>query len=348
MDVMISYNAVRVTSTVKRKQMKGEQRPLRRAGRHLLPSTKEENGVNDWSGPEPLAGGSVRNPILSNAVERNRTERAVDRRPWGNVLGVPRVSIRMAHDLNGETAVITGGASGIGRATAQLFAENGAAVIIADVRREPRQGGKPTHEAIRDSGGSAEFVECDVRSIDDLETIASAAVSEYGSLDVLVNAAGVLEYLMATEVDETDYDRVMDVNLKGVFFGCQIALDRMLDQPDGGQIVNVSSVAGLAANAGVALYCMSKAGVANLTRALAVEYGPEDIRVNAVNPGIIETAMTKQDSDTVSKRTDDTPLRRDGKPEEVAEAICFLASDASRYVTGHNLVVDGGHTASYN
>jgi NAD(P)-dependent dehydrogenase (short-subunit alcohol dehydrogenase family) len=254
----------------------------------------------------------------------------------------------MARELDGETAIVTGGASGIGRATAQLLAEEGASVVVADVRREPREGGKPTHETIADAGGSAEFLECDVRSIDDLETVAAAAVSEFGSLDVLVNAAGVIGYLQATDVDEADYDRVMDVNLKGVFFGCQAALDRMVDQPEGGRIVNVSSVAGLAANAGVALYCMSKAGVANLTRALAVEYGPEDVRVNAVNPGIIETAMTRQDSNTVGERTDETPLRRDGKPEEVAEAIRFLASDASRYVTGHNLVVDGGVTASYS
>lgn len=254
----------------------------------------------------------------------------------------------MAHDLNGETAVVTGGASGIGRATAQVLAEYGAAVVVADIRREPREGGKSTHEIIADTGGSAEFVECDVRSRDDLEAVASAAVSEFGSLDMLVNAAGVIGYHPATAVDEVDYDRVMDVNLKGVFFGCQAALNRVLDQPEGGRIVNVSSVVGLTGNAEVALYCMSKAGVANLTRALAVEYGPEDIRMNAVNPGIIETAMTKEDTDTAGARVDQTPLRRDGAPGEVADAILFLASDASRFVTGHNLVVDGGITASYS
>ena len=253
----------------------------------------------------------------------------------------------MGHDMADETAIVTGGASGIGRATARHLAQRGANVIVADVREDPRQGGEPTHQAILDAGGEAEYVNCDVRSSDDLEAVVTAAVSNFDSLDVLVNAAGVIEYLPATAVKERDYDHVMDINLKGVFFGCQAALEKMREQSGSGRIVNVSSVAGLAGNANVSLYCMSKAGVANLTRALAVEYGPEGIRVNAVNPGIIETAMTKSDSDTVGERTDETPLRRDGKPEEVAEAIGFLASDSSRYVTGHNLVVDGGVTASY-
>jgi NAD(P)-dependent dehydrogenase (short-subunit alcohol dehydrogenase family) len=254
----------------------------------------------------------------------------------------------MSRDLDGATAVVTGGSSGIGRVTARRFAEGGVAVIVADVRREPRGNGVPTDQRIRDSGGSAQYVDCDVRSVDDLETAAAAAVSEYGSLDVFVNAAGVIGYHPATRVDEAEYDRVMDINLKGVFFGCQVALDQMVEQSGGGRIVNVSSVAGLAGNSEVSLYCASKAGVANLTRALAVEYGEENIRVNAVNPGIIETAMTRQDTDTIGQRVDQTPLGRDGQPEEVAEAILFLASDASRFVTGHNLVVDGGISASYN
>jgi NAD(P)-dependent dehydrogenase (short-subunit alcohol dehydrogenase family) len=208
-------------------------------------------------------------------------------------------------------------------------------------------GDQPTHEVINSAGGTAAFVKCDVSDLESLETIFSTAVSEYGSVDVSVHAAGIGTVGAGVDVDETTYDSMMDVNLKGVYFSCQAALKRMIEQPDGGRIVNVSSIAGLLGRANMSVYCASKAGIANLTRSLATEYGPDGIRVNSVNPGVIETAMTAQNSGDLAERANDIPLRRIGQPGDVADAVLFLASNASSYVNGHNLVIDGGYTAGY-
>lgn len=220
-------------------------------------------------------------------------------------------------------------------------------VIVADTREEPRLGNQPTHKMIDSAGGTATYIECDVSDLGDLESVFSAAVSEYGSIDVSVHAAGIGETGPGVDVDEATYDTMMDVNLKGVFFSCQKALKQMTEQPDGGRIVNVSSIAGFFGRPNMSVYCATKAAVANLTRSLATEYGPNGIRVNAVNPGIIETAMTAQNSGDLAERAKGIPLRRIGKPEDIADAVLYLASDASSYVNGHNLVIDGGYTAGY-
>jgi NAD(P)-dependent dehydrogenase (short-subunit alcohol dehydrogenase family) len=146
--------------------------------------------------------------------------------------------------------------------------------------------------------------------------------------------------ILDAELD--DYDTLMDINLRGVYFGCQAALDVMITQDDGGAIVNMSSIAGLSAVDNSSLYCTSKGGVTNLTRQLALEYGENGIRVNAINPGVIETAMTVEDGDTIDGLLEETPLGRAGQPEEVADGVLFLASDDASFVTGHNLVLDGG------
>jgi NAD(P)-dependent dehydrogenase (short-subunit alcohol dehydrogenase family) len=234
----------------------------------------------------------------------------------------------------------------MGRSIAKTFAAEGAAVTVADIRETPREGGEPTHEVIREEGGEAQFVETDVSEKTAIETAVEEAVDRYGSLDIMVNNAGIWgKQRPITEIEEADYDRVMDINARGVYFGCQAAIREMQDQEDGGAIVNMSSIAGLSSYENASAYCASKAAVANLTRELAVEQGPNGIRVNALCPGVIVTAQVTQDADEKGQFEDEIPLRRDGQPEEVANAALFLASDDASYVNGHNLVVDGGFTS---
>jgi NAD(P)-dependent dehydrogenase (short-subunit alcohol dehydrogenase family) len=251
----------------------------------------------------------------------------------------------MSERLQGKTALVTGGSSGNGRAIARRFAAEGADVTVADVREDPRMGGEPTHEIIESEGGNAQLVTCDVSSIDDLRAAVDATVDAFGSLEVMVNNAGVERQKPLGEVTEEDYEWLMDINLKGVFFGSQAAVEVMREQEAGGSIVNMSSIGGIRGLANSSLYCASKGGVTNLTRELAVEHGDAGIRVNALNPGFIETAMTMEDGDTAGGILERTPLGRAGQPEEVADAALFLASDESSFVTGHNLVMDGGFTA---
>jgi NAD(P)-dependent dehydrogenase (short-subunit alcohol dehydrogenase family) len=251
----------------------------------------------------------------------------------------------MADRLDGKAALVTGGSSGNGRAIARRFAEEGASVTVADVRDDPRLGGDPTHDCIEATGGTAQFVECDVTSTADIESAVGATVDAYGSLDVMVNNAGVERQLPIVDASEDDYDWLMDINLKGVYFGSKAATEVMRTQESGGSIVNMSSIAGIRGLENSSLYCTSKGGVTNLTRQMAVEQGEHGIRVNALNPGFIETAMTAEDGETADGILAQTPLGRAGQPEEVADAAVFLASDESSFVTGHNLVLDGGYTA---
>lgn len=252
----------------------------------------------------------------------------------------------MTERLTDKGVVVTGAASGNGRAIAQRFATEGANVTIADIQTEPREDGQPTHDLIENNGGNAQFVETDVTSKEDVQNAITATVEEYGSLDVMVNNAGILPKMHSvTDYDDGDYDRVLDINLRGVFYGCQTAAETMKNQENGGAIINMASVAGLYGFQDSALYCTSKGGVANLTRELAIELGPDGIRVNALNPGVIETAMTTRDVEISGTMEQDIPLQRDGQPEDVANAALFLASDDADYVTGVNLLVDGGMTA---
>lgn len=249
----------------------------------------------------------------------------------------------MTNKLTEDTALVTGGSSGIGRAIAKRFAMEGASVVVADIQQEPRRGGEPTAEMIKNNDGEATYISTDVSDPSQIVGVIDRTTRKYNSLDIMVNNAGVwTEKRQITEIDQDTYDRLMDINLQGVFFGCKEAIKVMKDQKHGGSIINVSSIAGLSAYKNASVYGATKAAIANLTKELAVEQGPNGIRINAVNPGIIETAQVIFDEDADGEFESKIPLRRDGKPEEVASAALFLASDDASYINGHNLVVDGG------
>ncbi|WP_142861190.1 SDR family oxidoreductase [Salinigranum halophilum] len=253
--------------------------------------------------------------------------------------------------LSGKTAVITGAASGNGRAIAEAFADHGAAVVVADLQRDPRQGGTPTDELIEERGGEAVFVECDVTDYDDCVAAVEAA-DEFGGIDVMVNNAGIVgPQTPLVDLDLEAYRSLIEVNLDGVFHGAKAAALELVERGDGGSIINMSSVAGMVGYGGITPYSAAKGGVRLFSYALASELGPDGIRVNAIHPGVIETAMTIEDSPTVG--TDEgeqlkatIPLRRFGEPSDVAGVCVFLASDLSAYVTAESIVIDGGNLNS--
>jgi NAD(P)-dependent dehydrogenase (short-subunit alcohol dehydrogenase family) len=248
--------------------------------------------------------------------------------------------------LADKTAVVTGAMSGLGREIARTYAEQGADVVIADVREEPREDGAPTQELIeRETDARATFVTCDVSAKGDVET-AVAAADEFGGVDVMVNNAGIFRGEDFLSVSEEEFDRLMDINVKGVFFGTQVAAERMLDG-DGGSIVNLSSVAGLEGSGDFVSYCTSKGAVRLMTYATADALGPEGIRVNAIHPGVIETSMTTDDVPIIGGEDEaafrqSIPSRRFGTPEDVADTALYLASELSSYVNGESILVDGG------
>ncbi|WP_440992021.1 SDR family oxidoreductase [Haloarchaeobius baliensis] len=248
--------------------------------------------------------------------------------------------------LDGRTAVVTGAASGNGRAIATKLAEYGADVVVADIREDPREGGVPTHERITaETDARAVFVDCDVTRWADLVSAVERA-ADLGGLDIMVNNAGILRSGPVTELTEDEFDLVMDVNVKGTFLGSKAAAEAMLDG-DGGSIINISSMAGLVGGSENSIYCASKGAIRLLTYSLAAELGPQGIRVNAIHPGPIETKMISEDISIVgSDRADDyresIPLQQFGAPDDVGNAAVYLASELSEFVTGSSLVVDGG------
>ena len=249
--------------------------------------------------------------------------------------------------LDGKVAVVTGAASGIGRATAILFASEGAKVVLADW--DERQGSRVADE-LREAGHDAVFVRVDVSRPEDVEGMISTAVERYGRLDVLFNNAGI-EGEQAPTADCTleNWERVINVNLKGVFLGMKYGIPAML-KGGGGAIINNASVAGIVGFAGIPAYCASKGGVIQLTKAAALEYAKQGIRVNVICPGVIWTPMverfTAQSDETRKALESLEPVGRFGTPEEVARLALFLASDDSAFCTGAPFIVDGGFVAA--
>jgi NAD(P)-dependent dehydrogenase (short-subunit alcohol dehydrogenase family) len=246
--------------------------------------------------------------------------------------------------LDGKAVLVTGAGSGIGRATALACAREGAQIVVADIGME---GGAETVSMIQRAGGKATFVHVNVTQAAEVEAMVTAAVSAYGRIDCAHNNAGI-EGVFATTADypEEDWDRVMAVNLKGVWLCMKYEIPQMLQQ-GGGAIVNTASLAGLVGAKRMPAYVASKHGVAGLTKAAALEYAKSGIRINAVCPGIIHTSMV--DRMFLSRRPDledrlaaVEPMGRLGKPEEVADAVVWLCSDAASFVTGHTMTVDGG------
>ena len=249
-------------------------------------------------------------------------------------------------DFNGKVAMVTGGGVGIGKATALAFAREGAKVVIGNRSVER---GEEVVKAIQGDGGEASFLRTDVSSEDDVRALVEHAVSTYGRLDVAFNNAGV-EGLVAPLADQTDdnYRYVMDINVKGVWLSMKYQIPQML-KTGGGAIVNNSSVAGVVGFPGLGVYSASKHAVMGLTKCAALEYSAQGIRVNTVNPAVIDTSMVDRLADSLETTKDDLgtlhPIGRIGQVDEVANAVLWLCSDQASFVTGTDLCVDGGFTA---
>ena len=255
----------------------------------------------------------------------------------------------MTTGLEGKVGLVTGGTSGIGRDTAVLFAKVGAKVVVAG-RRELE--GEETIQLIRAAGGDGLFVKTDVSKASEVETLIQKVVEQFGSLDVAFNNAGI-EGVWAPIVrqSEEDWDRTIDINLKGVWLCLKYEIRQMLKQGGGGAIVNMASIIGLIGSAGVAAYSASKHGVIGLTKTAALENAKSGIRINAVCPGFTETPMADRTlrAPAVRKQVLSChPIGRFGKPLEIAEAVVWMCSDRASFMTGQSLVLDGGFLAGQN
>jgi len=252
-------------------------------------------------------------------------------------------------DMGGWTAIVTGSSSGIGKAIAERYAAEGANVVVNSRSQERAEAAAAdVREAGDGAGGDAVAAAADVTDYDAVEGLVEAAVDEFGRLDVMVNNAGHTITDPSEELDPADWRSVIDVDLNGVFYGCQVAGRRFIEQGEGGAIVNVSSMMGSQGLHERAAYCASKAGVDNLTRTLAVEWAEHEVHVNALAPGYIRTPITDQTMEsagyTIEEVENRTPLDRFGTLEEMAECATFLAAQ-NNFVTGEVLTADGGWSA---
>jgi NAD(P)-dependent dehydrogenase (short-subunit alcohol dehydrogenase family) len=244
----------------------------------------------------------------------------------------------------GKVALVTGGSRGIGRATSRLFAQHGAKVVIGDVDLS----GRETVEMIKRDGGDALFVRTDVREASEVKNLVAATVKTYGGLHCAFNNAGVLPTAaLLADVEEAAFDQVVAVDLKGAFLSMKYEIEYMLGA-GGGAIVNNASIAGMIADPGISAYVAAKHGVIGLSKAAGMEYASRGIRINALAPGLVETAMTKpwfDDPNIRSAFLANSPIGRVAQPEEMAGMVLFLCSDFASFAVGQTFVIDGGYTA---
>jgi NAD(P)-dependent dehydrogenase (short-subunit alcohol dehydrogenase family) len=257
-------------------------------------------------------------------------------------------------DLSGRVALVTGSSSGVGRAVARRLAAQGAAVVCADLGPSPAaRGYEPdldvdTHTAIEQAGGRSLFVATDVCSVVAAREAVAAAVDAFGRLDVLVNNAGIAAWGYLAAESEEMHDRILAVNVKGVWACCKAAIDRFLEQGEGGRIVNIASVGGLVGLPGQPTYSASKGAVVNLSRQIAIDYAADRIACNAVCPGALQTALMRdllEDAASHAALAAVTPWPRLGTPDDVAAFVGFLATDHAEWITGAALAIDGGYSA---
>ena len=246
--------------------------------------------------------------------------------------------------LENKVALISGGSKGMGAVEAKLFAKEGAKIVIGDLLESE---GRQVEAEINETGGECIFVPLDVANEAQWEQAVAAAVGRFGKLDILINNAGIFRTNAVEETSSNEWDQVMDINAKGVFLGAKAVIPAMREA-GGGSIINLSSVAGLVGAAYSTAYSASKGAVRLFTKSTAIQYAADGIRSNSIHPGVIQTDMTADaiaNPDFKKQRVDPTPLGRLGQPEDVAMGALYLASDESSFVTGAELVIDGGWTA---
>lgn len=246
--------------------------------------------------------------------------------------------------LENKVAIVTGGASGIGKTIALTFAMESADICVADINFK---GASITAAEVKQMGRKSIAINVDLTCLNDLDKMVNEAVNYFGKIDILVNNAGTCLFNPVLKVTETEWDMMMNLNLKGLFFATQRVLPIMLKQGKG-KIVNLASNWGAVGHRDASVYCASKAGIINLTRALALELATQNVNVNAIAPAVTRTPATEQVLDDTEYRkmlVGEVPMGRNGKPEEIAIAAVYLASDESDFVTGHTLCVDGGYLA---
>lgn len=249
-------------------------------------------------------------------------------------------------DLTGKVAVVTGSSRGIGRASAELLARMGAKVVVSSRKADACQ---EVADGIRDGGGDAHVIACNISRRDEVEALVNGAIAHYGKIDILVcNAAVNPYYGPLLDITDEAFDKIMGANVKSNIWLCGLAMPKMAER-GGGSVVIVSSIGGLRGSTVIGAYGISKAADFSLCRSLAGEWGPKNVRVNCIAPGLVKTDFARalwENEELLARRTATTPLRRIGEPHEIAGAVVYLASDASTFMTGQTIVIDGGVTTA--
>ena len=254
----------------------------------------------------------------------------------------------MEIDLSDRGVIVTGASSGIGRGIALQLASSGASVVVADIQEEPRGTATPTHEVINERGGEATFKQVDTSQESRVQDLVYEAAMFLDGIDGLVNNAGVHHSAKLHEESTEDWKQLLDINLNGYYYCLKHVLHHFMEENTDGDIVNIGSIAGLVGFGESPAYCASKGAIVELTREVALDYGPHGININAVDPGVIKTQMTApmlDDETTSSHLTDNTVAPRLGRPSDIANTTAFLLSDKSNFILGENITVDGGWTA---